>query len=220
MFCSVACRGLARRSTDTKQCERCGTDFPVGGFGFPRDRRFCSKTCSNEARSRRIPCESCGKEIKPPRRFCSRECWYRDGLRKGDQKIEFSCVKCGTKFERWASQRRQAKTPYCSAKCYFEGREYKRGKDHPQWKGGGRWLDGSGYVRTQINGAVLFEHRLVMEKHLGRKLDKHETVHHINGDRADNRIENLQLRKGNHGKGVVMACLDCGSHNVGKVPIA
>ena len=52
---------------------------------------------------------------------------------------------------------------------------------------------GSGYVFEKYEGKWKYQHRVVMERHLRRKLKKGEIVHHKNGDRGNNQISNLEV---------------------------
>lgn len=64
---------------------------------------------------------------------------------------------------------------------------------HPNWKGGRR-LDERGYVRIQQGfKKEAYEHRLVMEDFLGRQLERDEVVHHKDGNKSNNSLENLEV---------------------------
>src|SRR3990167_5867616 len=92
--------------------------------------------------------------------------------------VQCTCIVCGTITIKPASQA----GVFCGRDCYHIHQRRNNG-----------FIDSKGYRRLTIDGKHIFEHRLVMEQLLGRKLLTTEVVHHINGERSDNRIENLSV---------------------------
>ena len=74
----------------------------------------------------------------------------------------------------------------------------RSGEGHTGWKGGRKLVGGYVYVwdpehPSSTQDGYVAEHRLAAEKHLGRYLERHEVVHHIDGKRRNNAPTNLQV---------------------------
>lgn len=97
---------------------------------------------------------------------------------------------------------KRAKSRKMCSRCYYKYLTYgdANALDKNRKQGHGS-INADGYVYIQKNGVRKFEHRWVMEEKIGRELLSHEEVHHKNGVRHDNRIENLELWSHSQPKG-------------------
>lgn len=100
----------------------------------------------------------------------------------------------------------RAKAKYCGQPCMWKNNGGHNRKLDSIW-----WKHPSGYIYGRVwkNGKRSIpckQHRWIMEQALGRPLLPDEDVHHLNGDKADNRLENLQVI--NHGEHSTLSNLE------------
>ena len=175
-------------------CERCGK---IKESPYPSQAKtYCSHRCANislwEHRSGAeligLKCETCGEEFAVLAcdhrfkvgtvKYCSLRC-SAEGHKTGGLKM---CPVCGKIFY-------TTRAKVCSKECSKEWASATKTTGKPYFENGYLVIHKRGYNKK--GNAKL--HRLIAEEHLGRKLKQNEVVHHINGVKTDNRIENLSV---------------------------
>lgn len=198
-YCSQACCAKAKERPVFVQCKECGKTFKTLKYvvGY-RGRKFCSTECYKKSVRPgviSIKCDHCGKTFQrvaaDDRRrvgkrgvFCSQECYKREMSKRA---MKAKCQNCGRTFV----VKRGTSGKFCTMECFGEARSLAARKRYKKrlygYKGVkvvvGKYSDG----RTKYS----YAHVLQAEKAIGRKLTIGECVHHINGDKTDNRNKNL-----------------------------
>lgn len=165
----------------------------VGDYAL--DGTNISKLTKGSEKRVRLKCDKCGKITETNYHN------YILGQSRNGNTGETQCKTCAVKK---SAKQRRGKPAWNKGKPLPPE---KKGSNHSSWKGG-RYIDAHGYVMVHCHNPEAKskwehykkEHVLVMENVVGRQLTKQEVVHHIDGNKQNNRSENLAL-------------LDCHQHH-------
>lgn len=205
VLCSQRCAGRSKRVPDSKKaCAWCGEMFT----SREPEQRFCSHKCAallmHDSRNPTTVHDGEGLVHSNDPRYTQDgkgQWWYHGTTGRTRAHIK-ACEVCGKDFLCNLFRKR---TRTCSGSCgavlfHRERPGHSAGERSTHWKGGK--TNRRGYTlayapsHPSLAGTTrkyVLEHRLVMEKMIGRLMETYETVHHKNGDRADNSPENLEL---------------------------
>lgn len=165
-------------------CFTCGESFKKRkrqkeGFSF------CSRHCYSKQKIKVLYCKTCNAPIDRRKKYCSRSfcnpCYRKDYNKRHPEKVE--------KNRKYITDKVRIKRglPLDHPRLIA-----KPGEGH-KWKNGYRCIYKPGYHGRKNKSGRLLEHIWVMTQHLGRNLFKGENIHHKNGIRDDNRLDNLEL---------------------------
>lgn len=182
----------------------CASALVSGPARSTASPRSCSRVCSAHRYGRRLFSGSHGGYIRRSRRFRQRgqslssRITRRPMAHKRDW--QRTCERCGSQFLALRHSLGKFCSKTCAARAAQTPMTIERARRCSDYRGG-RQVTPSGYVRIFVGKGhhlantkgFAYEHRLVAEQTLGRRLTRSEIVHHVNGSKTDNRPENLVI---------------------------
>lgn len=200
--CSITCgrhmmhARLRKERGTPRTCAHCGTEW----IAMPKDKsKFCSWEChaadKNHGPTHVVECEECGASFKAWHsrvmdgrgRFCSKECHYL----AHQKRVSKYCECCGQVFD---VQESYSDARFCGRECY---KIFTNDSRSPHWKGGS-WVSSKGFRmiysrRPGYSTKYDTEHRIVAARAIGRPVETHEIVIHLDRDKLNNAPENLYI---------------------------
>jgi hypothetical protein len=206
--CAFCKNIFSRKESETKRSKKIYCSHECSNRGKRKRSLVCCAICERSF-------EKHDKDIKRSNgHYCSRECWNK---KRAERNI--LCIQCNLIIDTSTTRYSKKYCKVCYAARYKEKypesyNKHEKHKvrikrnlplDHPPLRinhvGQEGWFTANGYRKIyrkghpnskDKNGSIL-EHVYVMSEFLGRPIQKHENIHHKNGIRYDNRIENLEL---------------------------